>query len=66
MAQINEVQTIEIPQGRYDDLIRTETKYNLLRNALEDEIGYTDIDRIKRCFGIQTKAIFNERKEIEE
>ena len=66
MAQINEEKTIEISQGRYDELIRTETKYTLLRNALEDETGYTDIDRIKRCFGIPTKTIFIERKEIEE
>lgn len=43
---------IKIPHKRYDELIRAETKYNLLRNALEDEKGYTDIDKIKRCFGI--------------
>ena len=65
MARYSEVLTIEIPRGRYDELIRTETKYNLLRNALEDETGYTDIDKIKKCFGIETKKIFNARKEIE-
>lgn len=45
--------TIEIPQARYDDLIRTEVKYNLLRNALEEHEGYTNIDELKKCFGIQ-------------
>lgn len=43
---------IEIPQGRYDELIRIETKYNLLRNALEDESDYADISKLKKHFGI--------------
>lgn len=60
MAQYNgEMATIEIPQGRYDDLVRTEVKYNLLKNALEDLNGYTDIDDLKKYFGISAK----ERKE---
>lgn len=47
---------IEIPRGRYDDLIRTETKYNLLRNALEDEPNYADLSVIKRHFGIRKES----------
>ena len=56
MAQYSEVFTIEIPQGRYDDLIRAEVKYNLLRNALEEYEGYSNIDELKKCFGIPTKT----------
>lgn len=53
---------IEIPLKRYDELIRTETKYNLLRNALEDEVGYyADIEKVKKCFGIS-----NNRKDFKE
>ena len=54
MTQYNEA-TITIPQGRYDDLIRSEVKYNLLRNALEDSEGYINIDDLKKYFGIPTK-----------
>lgn len=61
MEQYNEA-TITIPQGRYDDLIRTEAKYNLLRNALEDREGYINIDDLKKCFGIPNK-IYEMRKE---
>lgn len=50
--------TIEIPQLRYDDLIRTEVKFNLLRNALEEHEGYVNINEIKKCF-----AIHKNRKE---
>ena len=54
MTQYNEV-TITIPQERYDNLIRSELKYNLLRNALEDSEGYINIDDLKKYFGIPTK-----------
>lgn len=47
--------TIEIPQMRYDDLIRTEAKFNLLRNALEEHEGYVNINEIKKCFAIPNK-----------
>lgn len=50
---------IEIELKRYDELIRTEMKYNLLRNALEDHEGYSNIDELKKHFGIPAK----ERKE---
>lgn len=67
MAQVvqREEPKITISQGRYDELIRTELKYNMLSNALEDETGYTDIDKIKKCFGIETRVSLNARKEIE-
>lgn len=54
MTQYNEA-TITIPQERYDNLIRSELKYNLLRNALEDSEGYINIDDLKKYFGIPTK-----------
>lgn len=49
--------TIEISQGRYDDLIRTETKYNLLKNALEDYEGYISVTELKKHFGIPRKSL---------
>lgn len=55
MAQFENASEISISLGRYDELIRTEMKYNLLRNALEDEQGYTDIDKLKKYFGIERK-----------
>lgn len=61
MTQYNEA-TITIPQGRYDDLIRSEVKYNLLRNALEDSEGYINVDDLKKHFGIPTN-IYEMRKE---
>lgn len=48
---------IALDRARYEDLIRTETKYNLLRNALEDYTGYANIEELKKCFGIPDKTM---------
>ncbi len=43
---------IEITTKRYEQLIAEEKELQLLKNALNSMLGYTDISEIKRIFNI--------------
>ena len=45
---------IEIAATRYEQLIAKEKELQLLKNALNSTLGYTDISEIKRIFNIES------------
>lgn len=47
---------VEIERSRYDELVSTETKYELLVARLVKLKGYTNVDDLKDAFGIPTVA----------
>ena len=49
-------ETIEISLIRYDNLIKTEAKYEMIKDALEQEYGFVDIDALKKHLGITKKG----------
>lgn len=60
MSQFNKTTTVEISLERYDELIRSEYSLHLLQNALEDMNGYSNIDDLKKHFGIYCGGRTNE------
>ncbi len=52
MAISIETRTVEIAEGRYAELIAKEERLRLLLATLEKEKGYTDLNPIKKIFGL--------------
>lgn len=50
-----ECKHIMVEQSRYDALIRSEMKLNMLMNALEDQGDYVSLEELKKHFGIPRK-----------
>ena len=51
-----EAPVIEISTKRYEQLIAEEKELQLLKNALNSTLGYTDISEIKRIFNIGSEV----------
>lgn len=47
---------IKVKIERYEELVAKEEKLRLLEEALKAQSGYTDIDTVKRLFGLQEET----------
>ena len=52
MAERN-VETIKIPTDRYEELVKKESRLELLETAIKNRESYSSLDEIKSIFGLE-------------
>lgn len=48
---------IVVPMERYDELVRTEAKYQVIAKAISRAYSYNDIAAIVKIFGLEERKI---------